>query len=148
MNTGTLPVSFQSTTPLPGLWFRSGCLNVLHVCAIVERFNKSFVGPFNDGTNVKYVQVPGTKMNKHKPGSGVVDWKLTGVYGVIPTGKTSPLLRAYVRVVVAPGQLSVTRTMYVTTALLHSPGAGFTPGRCSSEAPCPQQSRLKRCCFS
>jgi hypothetical protein len=37
-----------------------------------------FAGPFYDGTNVKYVQAPGTKIPKQKPGSGVVNWKLTG----------------------------------------------------------------------
>jgi hypothetical protein len=37
-----------------------------------------FDGHFAEGTNVHYVQAPGTKNPKQKSGSGSVDWKLTG----------------------------------------------------------------------
>jgi hypothetical protein len=54
-------------------------------------------GPFTEATNVKYVQVPGTKIPKQKPGNGFVDWKLTvsGYMKVIATdaaGNTGDVL--------------------------------------------------------
>jgi hypothetical protein len=54
------------------------CPDSLRITLVDSELNQAFDGLFQNDTNVKYVQAPGTKALRKESGSGVVAWYLTG----------------------------------------------------------------------